>query len=84
MHDKVGVENRQRKEAAAAYQRIFTLVGPGIALNGHGAAMSDHGAASVDDLDRLISPTVHLINSFVNNKGRSPYQAVFGSSTSVP
>ena len=41
-------------------------------------------AATLGDLGYLISPVTRSMNSFVANKGRSPFQAVFGRIPQVP
>ena len=46
--------------------------------------ISDHSASTVDDLEYLISPAIHSMNSFITNKGRSPFQAVFGRVPQMP
>ena len=46
--------------------------------------ISDHCATTVDDLDYLIAPALHSMNSYVTTKGRSPFQAVFGRVPQLP
>ena len=46
--------------------------------------ISDHCATNMDELDYLIAPALHSMNSYITNKGRSPFQAVFGRVPQLP
>ena len=42
------------------------------------------GAATPEEVDQLLAPALHAVNSFVFNHGRSAFQAVFGRIPRLP
>ena len=46
--------------------------------------INDHSATTSEQLDLLITGSLHAINTFMTAKGRSPFQAVFGKVPQLP
>ena len=46
--------------------------------------INDSAATTLEQLDLLITGSLHAMNSFMTAKGRSPFQAVFGRTPQLP